>query len=607
LSIRAAQLPLVLLCLGVWILAHPYQGIFHDANLYTLQALARLHPDALAHDVFLRFGSQDRFTLFSPLYAASIALLGVDRAAATLTLLSQAALIAAGWGLARTAMPADRALLGVAILIAIPGNYGPLRVFACLEPFLTPRMAAEACTVVGVALALSGRRFSGTAFLIMAIALHPVMAAAGVVMSFMAFVALPRPRTAGLLSLLAVAGLLAAAYALPAGQWGRLNADWLALVLERSPYLFLSNWSLDDWGRAAVVLTTLLVGAFSSQSPARRLCLCAALTMLAGIALTGLACDVLRLTLVTQMQPWRWQWLATLSAALLLPFILIGNWQRGSAGRTTALLLCAAWIFGVGAFALTACFTVLASLGFARLPPAQLRLLAAGSYVLLALAVIWRIGSNLEFSELYFMDGSLPLWLRRSISFAHDGCAAALLIGAAAWIMSTRHAVAGAWACAALAAAALAVLAPYTWRNWSREEYPPRQMTEFSDWRHIIAPAEEVFWAESPASSWILLNRANYLSSEQTSGLIFGRAAALEFERRANVLARVIPAALFLGWDEAGEHLSLSPQALTEICGLGAFAYLVSGAELGMQPAGQVGRLKLYRCAPQTRAAAAAT
>ncbi len=29
---RFAQLPLVPLCIAVWLLVHPYEGIFHDAN-----------------------------------------------------------------------------------------------------------------------------------------------------------------------------------------------------------------------------------------------------------------------------------------------------------------------------------------------------------------------------------------------------------------------------------------------------------------------------------------------------------------------------------------------------------------------------------------------
>jgi hypothetical protein len=72
----------VLMLLGVttWALSHAYAGIFHDAGLYTLQALARLSPESLSSDVFLKFGSQDRFTLFSPIYAATAHWLGVEPA-----------------------------------------------------------------------------------------------------------------------------------------------------------------------------------------------------------------------------------------------------------------------------------------------------------------------------------------------------------------------------------------------------------------------------------------------------------------------------------------------------------------------------------------------
>ena len=595
-------------------LAHPYQGIFHDANLYTLQALAHLHPD-LAQDVFLRFGSQDRFTVFSPIYAAMIRMLGPDHAAALLTLTSQAALIAAGWYLARTVFASRQAaLLGVAVLIVIPGNYGPDRIFACIEPFLTPRMGAEACTAAGIAAALSGRKLCSTALLIAGLALHPVMAAAGVVLLFMNYVALPHPGIAAPVVKLGIIWLLVAAFALPAGEWGRLDPDWLGRVSERSPYLFLSHWTLDDWGRAAIVLTTLSVGSFSPESPARRLCLPAALTMVAGIVLTGLGCDVLHLTLITQMQPWRWEWLAALVAAVTLPFIAITQWQRGAPGRTTVLLLLAAWIFGVGTFALITCMTALASSSFARLKPRELRLAFWGSCAVIGLALIWRIASNLEFTEMHDMDGSLPVWLRRAMSFAHDGFATALLIGVAAWILRRWRAL-GSWACSALAIAAIAAMWHSTWQMWSRRDFPPEMSARFATWRTLIAPGDEVFWGESPLSTWVLLNRPSYISGLQTSGMIFSRESSLELARRALALEGVVGPATFLSWSGAGAHLSLSPEALEGLCRLGVFDYLVTGADLGPQPVAVMDHLKLYACRPhaplptepQARAAAAAT
>src|ERR1700688_3472055 len=75
---------LLLLCVTAWALSHGYRGVFHDAGLYTLQALARLPPTSLGQDVFLRFGSQDRYTIFSPIYAAASQVLGTEVGAATL-------------------------------------------------------------------------------------------------------------------------------------------------------------------------------------------------------------------------------------------------------------------------------------------------------------------------------------------------------------------------------------------------------------------------------------------------------------------------------------------------------------------------------------------
>jgi hypothetical protein len=82
---RLGYAVLALFCAATWALSHSYRGIFHDAGLYTLQALAHLDPGYLGQDVFLRFGSQDRFTIFGALYAGAMHL-GPEPAASLLTL-----------------------------------------------------------------------------------------------------------------------------------------------------------------------------------------------------------------------------------------------------------------------------------------------------------------------------------------------------------------------------------------------------------------------------------------------------------------------------------------------------------------------------------------
>src|SRR5690242_1255333 len=56
-TLAAGAFALALGCL--WIVMHDYQGLRHDAQLYTFQALARLQPGLLANDIYLRYGSQD--------------------------------------------------------------------------------------------------------------------------------------------------------------------------------------------------------------------------------------------------------------------------------------------------------------------------------------------------------------------------------------------------------------------------------------------------------------------------------------------------------------------------------------------------------------------
>src|SRR5579871_6392750 len=121
------------LALAAWLLRHPFAGVNHDSLLYTLFALARLHPDTVGADIVVRFGSQDRFTLFSPIYTAAIQLCGVERAALLLLVTSQAVLLTCAWLLARRFMARLDATLGLALLAVVPGEYGSGGVFHLLE------------------------------------------------------------------------------------------------------------------------------------------------------------------------------------------------------------------------------------------------------------------------------------------------------------------------------------------------------------------------------------------------------------------------------------------------------------------------------------------
>jgi hypothetical protein len=181
------------------------------------------------------------------------------------------------------------------------------------------------------------------------------------------------------------------------------------------------------------------------------------------------------------------------------------------------------------------------------------------------------------------------------------------LIGVAAWTISARRAAIGSRLAAALAIVGIGALIPSTWDAWSHEEFPRSRAAQYKAWKDVIAPGDDVFWGESPLSVWVLLNRPNYISGLQTSGMIFSRAAAVELQRRALTLSGAVGPPTFMSWAYTGAHLALSPDQLKGICRLQSFNYLVTNADLGMQPVAELDKLKLYRCAPQARAAAAAT
>jgi hypothetical protein len=615
-----------LLGIATWALSHSYRGIFHDAGLYTLQALAHLHPDSLREDVFLKFGSQDGFTIFSPVYASASRLLGVEPAAAILTLLLQWALLAGAWALARAVMASSMAILGVAVLIAVPGDYGADRIFTCIEPFLTPRMAAEALVLVSLAAALRQRKVLSVALGIAALVIHPIMAMAGVCALVCLYLGKPRPLFTGALAIGGLMALALAAFVMPPGEWGRFDAGWLALVQNRSPYLFIAHWQLDDWSRAAVTVTTLTVGLrVLPDYRARTLSLIALMTVLTGLALTFIACDLLHLVLLTQLQPWRWQWLGTVVAAMLLPQILRTLWQNAAPPqRTTALLLVSAWVFAANAYALFASTAALAALVLLqRLKPGEARWVFLGACGLLVIAVSWRLASNLVFTEAYYLDTNIPLWMRRASSFAHDGAAPIAAVSLAFWLARMRRGRSALILLGGLAGAACVAAFPQTWKSWTMREFTPQQVARFSGFRERIPPGSNVFWPESPVAVWALLNRPSYLSVIQTSGMVFSRRSALELERRANALGGAVSPGSFMSWNLSGAAMMLSQQQLKQTCDTGEFQFLVTGADLGVEPLAEVRsasgpaskKIRLYRCptpppapaADQALAAAAST
>jgi len=584
-------------------------GIWHDARLYTLQALAHLKPDLLGNDIFLRFGSQDNYTLFSPLYAAVISVLGVEPAAALLTFVFHLAFFCAAWLLARRILPTNLVLLAVGLLVALPSYYGGDRVFSYCEDFLTPRLPAEALVLGGLAAAIAQRYRWAAVCMAGAALLHPLIAAAGIALLLCQLIALPRPRLALGLGTAFAGAMVVLTLCTPMGAWIRFDSEWLPLVLDRGSYLFLSNWSLGDWGRASVSLATLAVGLRSlAPSPARNVCIAALITGLCGLALALLGSDLLRLVLITQLQPWRWLWLTSVVAVVLLPAITARCWASGPLGRASVLLLGAVWLFHDEIYVfIVAPLAISAAIAMGRATtPRIARLLLWGAAAVFLFAIAWTLAVNFLFAGFYAEGPGIPDILRWARSLARDGVLATMLLVAAWWVSLRSTSRAAPIVLVVAAAAAVAALLPISLAERTRFAYPQQLYQQFAPWRRLIPPGEEVLWVEGPVPTWLLLERPSYLSSAQTTSTLFSKKAAIEMWARAQALSDFLPGEDLMTWGPSPTRRA-SPElpTLRSVCASSDVKYIVTRADLHAAPLDvappgvpmQYRKLQLYRCA----------
>jgi hypothetical protein len=603
---RTAFAGLMLCTLAFWMLQHPYEGLTHDSTLYSFAALARLHPESLGHDIFLGAGSQDRYTLFSPAAAELIRLLGLEPAAALITFFSQLAFFVAGWLLARRLMSPALAVLAAGLLVTLPGIYGSQHLFSYSEVFMTPRVPAEAFVLLALTAAIAERFIPALLCLLAAALLHPLMAAPGIVLLFVRFVALPRPRLALTLAATASLALVAVAYLFPIGPVARFDAAWFDLLHSRLQYLFPSLWPREDWAHASVPLATLLVGTLtaSDQPTQRSLFVSALVTGAAGLGLALVGSDLLHIELVAQLQAWRWLWLANALAVLLIPVITANCWRAGIPTRASAVLLAAAWVCVDERFAwVLALLAIAAALAAGRLQdPRHSRLLLLGAWGVLTLcslifvgailSVIRKLGSIAPDTTLY--DSSFLLAVRQYRPWASGGILTAGVL-AVGWYGAIRRM--DRIAAAALLAAGVVLctmFAPLAWNAWTRTRaFPERLHATFAPWREAIPPTAEVLWPDFPTGTWFLLERKSYWSVKQMAGAVFSRDRTMELVRREQVLHQA--------------PSTLEPQQeLIDTCtrnpGLG---FVVTARDLGptrfdpaiLDPERPEGHLRLYECA----------
>ena len=601
-----AMLGLVLCIAAFWMIQHPYERIVHDSILYCFSALARLYPQSLGRDIYLTVGVQDRFTVFSPIAASVIRAFGLERGASLITFLAQIAFYICGWLLARRFMSATYAILALALLVMLPPIYGDRHIFSYAEGFMTPRLPSEVFVLCALTAWLGRQHVLGALCLTAAVLLHPIMAEAGFVLLFMLLVGLPKPRIA-----LAIVGgsmiaIAAVAYMTPFGPIAIFDAGWFHLLYSRGGYLFPSRWGLVDWAHASIPLSVLAAGWCSTEEPrVRSVCAAALLTGLAGLVISLIGSDLLRIVVITQAQPWRWLWLCNALAVLVTPLVLRGCWRGQGVSRSAAVLLAAAWVCidepyapAIGIFAI-----LLAGFGGHVLDRRSAKAILFGACAVLVLGflalaqfvygVVKDVALIPPDNVLY--DSRYLLELRVLKPWQAGGVVPALIFLAGWWTATHRKDMPSALAVLTLGMGLCGAFGQFSWNawiNWPRAQIPKALYAEFAPWRQAIPQSATVLWGDFSFPTWYLLHRASYWSRDQMAASVFSEPLARELARREYVI---------LGLERA---TSKPRRALSRICRNDpVLGYIVSPVNAGPTPYPQLsdvggkGFVRLYRCA----------
>ncbi|MFD1343076.1 hypothetical protein [Litorisediminicola beolgyonensis] len=523
---------LALLALAALHLAfRPYLGIVQDAHLYAAQALARLGAGTIGQDLYFAYGNQDSFAPFTRLYAPLVGALGLSPAHMALWALGLALWLAALIALCRTVFgPTRRAFVAVALVLALNAGYGN-GILTYGEPFVTPRLFAEAAALLAVTLTLRRLWIGAGLAALLTCALHPLTGLG--TLALVLWLALGSPLRFAVIAAVGI-GLMMVFAVLGLGPFPwlfeRINDDWFAHLQTLDSITLLTEWRpLVAITAVALPVVALLITRAEGAPLERRLANAALVLAALGLAVSLVGGDLLQNRLVIGLQPWRVALWATLFGNLLLaPLILSGpeRWRRLLA--FAALVAALEHLTGLRGLA-SACAALGAGLAYLLRSrnSAPIRILsllpvAAGLFFLLAGLAVKLTGAAPLSVTLNGVDRLPADYLLRSL-------AAALAL--AALTMRLAPVLRTGLIAAALLFAVMPIDQRSEMRRWS--EGP----TTLDAGTAELLRSGAVYWEGQLAAQWFMLNAANYYSCRQSAGVAFFEGLAVEHARRASGLA----------------------------------------------------------------------
>jgi hypothetical protein len=523
---------LVLFCL--WLATRPYPGYYGDARLYLLQALARLDPVAFSDDLFVRYGSQDNFSVFGGILAFAISTVGLHAAAVLLLILGEVVWGAGAAFFACQLFPSfERRAAALIAIVLFPSVYGDTLTFHYGEPFLTPRLYAEALVLAAIAMALRRAWLSAAVLLLGAIALHPVMALPGIGVVF-----LLATRERRLLWGLPVIGMLAVTGMASFGvePFVRLREtfsdDWWSIVYERTQLAFPSRWRMEDDFRIVLQVLIGLLAYRHGERAERRLLGAVAAWVGISFTIALLGGDWLRNLLIVNIQLYRATWLFSFvinAAAGVLLFRVFANKSRLRSYFAMALAMYA--LDRVTSFMLYPAFFLVLIVYIGDIwerrtgaIPKPLELAVFAVALLAGFAALSTAGAIAYVSATGI----------RGFDNLCDTVAIVLALCACGLYWRRRRLAGTAFGIVAAGAAILAHDQRLPWERFVESDAhpPPAVLSEIDQYKNI-------YWERGLELTWFNIRRSTYFSCAQGSGIIFYKGTALEYVRRGSALSEL--------------------------------------------------------------------
>jgi len=543
---------IVMTVFALWLASHPWRGFWHDAVLYSVQALRYLYPANFQHDLYFLHGSQDAFTVFSPLYAAVIKVAGQDSAGLILQVIGSLLWVSGAVFLLRPVLRGLPFWLGLTMLFIWPTDYGPDPAILRLgESFLTPRLYAEGLGMLALGCFVRGRTTWGMVPACLAFALHPLVACA--------------PLLVGVLYLfwgkwraMAGAAILGSIFLATAAKLGvqpfdrlavSMDADWFRVVNIVAPMVSWKTWHTADWiSRTFLALSLVLIAYRLAGGVLGRMFLSTAVAGAIGILANWVGTGLTDNQLLIQLQPWRMLWLAHLCSWIALAWLFGNYWHRERVIKILLLSLCLAALTRDtvgGAVALLAgaslCYCV---------PRPPMAWPSWGNKAALAgltaLLFAWFLEISRETAKgmvqlpSHELSWVALLWFM-NILYLGLGAAAGtgLLLVVWRWCESQRKALQlGAFALVFATLCFSAIFAVFP----ARHKYgltPDGKRAVQQAFLPLIPVHASMYWENNVLVTWYVLHRSSYASNIQLTGVVFNRGTAIEGARRMERLRQL--------------------------------------------------------------------